>query len=292
MNAIQIFPQSQRTLRQVDARYEPEPHRTLWTTLLRPADLQPPYFSPELLEDLTSLFIDVQRQGVHWPTASGFEPIEYVVLQSGHPQYFSLGGDLRHFHDCIQRRDRASLHRYSLDCANMLFELSATLGDNATSIALVQGRALGGGFETVLAADYVIAEEHSEFGFPEILFGLFPCTGGMSLLSQRIGLRAAENMLSDGKIYSAATLKAMGIVDEVCATGEGRVAVENFIARHRQQRPARLMLQRARRRMAPLDLAELHQVVEEWTEIAMALGAPQLRVMEMLSRMQRGGVSR
>jgi DSF synthase len=113
----------------------------------------------------------------------------------------------------------------------------------------------------------------------------------MSLLSQRIGLRATEAMLSDGKVYAAPALKAMGIVDEICARGEGQAAVEKFIAAHRQQRPARLMLQRARRRMQPLVLEELHRVVDEWTGIAMALGAPQLRVMEMLARMQRSGVA-
>lgn len=291
MNAIQIFPQAARPHCQVATRFELAPYRTLWTTLLRPADNLPPYFSPELLADLSSLFTEVADRGMRWPGTGVLEPIHYVVLQSEHPQYFSLGGDLAYFHDCIQRRDRTALHRYSQSCADMLFELSTTLGEDATSIALVQGRALGGGFETALAADYLIAEEHSEFGFPEILFGLFPCTGGMSLLSQRIGLRAAESMLSDGKIYTAKTLEAMGIVDEICAKGEGRVAVEKFIARHQQQRTARLMLQRARRRMQPLDLSELHRVVDEWTEAAMTLEAPQLRSMEMLSRMQRGGVA-
>ena len=291
MNAIHALPDFPHPLRHVGTRFEVRPHRTLWATLARPAENRAPYFSPGLLDELSTLFREIQLNAVGWPAHGVRESIHYVVLQSDHPQYFSLGGDLAHFHDCIQRRDRAALHRYSLDCADMLFDLSGTLGDDATSIALVQGRALGGGFETALAADFIIAEEQSEFGFPEILFGLFPCTGGMSLLAQRIGLRAAEAMLSDGKIYTAAALKAMGVIDEVCARGEGRMAAERFIAAHAQQRSPRLMLQRARRRMAPLDIDELHRVVDEWTTLAMALEAPQLRVMEMLSRMQRGSVA-
>mgnify|MGYP002682632289 CR=1 FL=1 len=84
------------------------------------------------------------------------------------------------------------------------------LDAGAHSIALVQGDALGGGFEMALSTDYLIAEEHSSFGFPEIMFGLFPCTGAMGLLSARIGARKAERMMTNKKIYSADELYDMG----------------------------------------------------------------------------------
>ena len=48
------------------------------------------------------------------------------------------------------------------------------------------------------------------------------------------------------------------------------------------------MLQRSRHRIAPLDLDELHTVVDEWTDTAMQLGPQELRVMEMLVKLQRG----
>ena len=65
--------------------------------------------------------------------------------------------------------------------------------------------------------------------------------------------------------------------------------VEKFIAEHRKHAPARLALQRARVRLAPLNRDELHRVVDEWVEIAMALGEGELRVMDMLIQMQRAG---
>jgi DSF synthase len=138
-----------------------------------------------------------------------------------------------------------------------------------------------------LASDYLIAEEHSEFGFPEILFGLFPCTGGMSLLARRIGVWQAERMMRSGKIYPAAELLQMGILDEMCPKGKGVLAVERFIAEHRKHASARLALQRARARLVPLNLGELHRVVEDWVEIAMGLSEGDLRVMDMLIQMQR-----
>lgn len=274
--------------RLLEARFQPEESGTLWLTLPASIDGQPPYFSPALLHELGEVLQGLQARGVAWPVHGLLQPVQYVVLGSAHPDYFSLGGDLSHFRACIERRDRASLHAYSLQCAEMVHQWSTRLGREATTIALVQGRALGGGFETALAADLIVAEEQSEFGFPEILFGLFPCTGGMSLLAQRIGARAAEKMLGDGRIHGAAALQERGVVDVVCPRGQGPATVQRLIREHARQRPARLMLQRGRHRLAALDLGELRTVVDEWTELAMALGPQDLRVMEMLVKMQRG----
>lgn len=282
--AVHASPESQL----IRTRFDLDPNRTLWMTLPAGIDDHAPYFSPELLEEIQALLATLQEHGVSWPVADSRQPIHYAVMKSAHPDYFSLGGDLAFFQNCIKRKDAAALRNYSMQCADMLYSWSRLLGDDATTIALVQGRALGGGFETVLAADYIVAEEHSEFGFPEILFGLFPCTGGMSLLSQRIGARAAERMLADGRIYSASALKDMGVVDEICPRGSGELAVQKLISKHAQQREARLMLQRSRRRLQSLDLEELHTVVDEWTRVAMQLGSHNLRVMEALSKMQRG----
>lgn len=286
MKAVHGLPQL--LPRHVATRFESHLNNALWITLPESIDGNAPYFSPALLQDLLALLQGMKSRGVTWTSNGTLQPVHYTVLKSAHPDYFSLGGDLAHFHACIGRRDREALRDYSLQCADMLYEWSTILSRQATTIALVQGRALGGGFETALAADVIVAEEHSEFGFPEILFGLFPCTGGMSLLAQRIGARAAERMLSDGKIYTALELKNLGVVDKLCPKGQGEDTVEKFIAAHAKQRLARLMLQRSRHRIAPLDREELHRVVDEWADTAMALGPQDLRVMEMLVKMQRG----
>ncbi len=259
----------------------------LWITMKRAADGGCQNFSMPLLYGLRDVLHSIKDSSGCWMADGEVHPVHYAVLNSSHPDYFSLGGDLKHFLGCIGRKDREGLHGYSQMCLDIMYDWATVLNSQATTIALVQGRALGGGFEAALSADYLIAEEQSEFGFPEILFGLFPCTGGMSLLARRVGVYEAERMMSDARIYSAAELKEKGVVDELCPKGEGRLAVERFVANHSKHRDARMALQRARYRMAPLDYRELSTVVDEWVEAAMKLSEADLKVMDMLIRLQR-----
>jgi DSF synthase len=267
--------------------YEPTPHSRLQLSM-RPSPTGNDHgFTSELLADLTAVIEALIATRGHWLAANVPRPVHYIVLQSTHPDYFSLGGDIDHLRMCVRRRDEEALRAYSLACVDLLFAWATQLGRHTTSIALVQGRALGGGFETALAADRLIAEEHSDFGFPEILFGLFPCTGGMSLLAQRVGVRQAERMLGDPRIYSAQELYAMGVVDEVCPRGQGPQAVDRFIARHAPQRQAHLALQRERQRLAALNYDNLLATVGEWVAVALTLGDRDLRVMDTLVRIQQ-----
>ena len=51
----------------------------------------------------------------------------------------------------------------------------------------MQGECLGGGFEAALSSDVIVAEKSARFGFPEILFNLFPGMGAYSFLERKIG---------------------------------------------------------------------------------------------------------
>lgn len=262
--------------------------QTLWLTMMKdPAD-RCHNFSLPLLHAIQGLLHTIVDSGATWHHRGKATPIHYAVLKSGDPNYFSLGGDLQHFRACIERGDKQGLYEYSRLCLDIMYQWATGLNGQSTTISLVQGRALGGGFETALSADFLIAEEQSEFGFPEIMFGLFPCTGGMSLLARRVGVYQAERMMTNGRIYSAPELKEMGVVDEICPKGQGNAAVEKFIAAHSKRRMARLMLQRGRHRLAPLNLTELQTVVDEWVDTAMHLEEDNLKVMDMLIRMQQG----
>ena len=278
--------QAQYLGNRISTRFDTELENTLWIQMARDPIRQ--NFSLPLLQELGGLLEVIRDSGVIWNHGGSPMPIKYAVFKSEHPDYFSLGGDLTHFHACIGRNDWQGLFDYSKLCLDILYEWATVFNGAATTISLVQGRALGGGFESALAADFLIAEEHSEFGFPEIMFGLFPCTGGMSLLSRRIGVHAAEKMMTTGRIYTAKELMEMGVVDEICEKGSGEDAVEKFIARHSKHMTARLMLQRSRHRIAPLDYQELLTVVGEWVETARQLSAGDLRVMEVLGLMQSG----
>jgi DSF synthase len=289
MGALDLqFPLSQPSISdRVAVQLDRGASNVLWITMARPLSGGCQNFSLPLLQGLREVLDVVKDNTASWFCEDGMVPVQYAVLRSGHPDYFSLGGDLKHFHSCIERKDKEALSQYSRLCMEIMYDWATCLNSRATTIALVQGRALGGGFEAALGADYLVAEEHSEFGFPEILFGLFPCSGGMSLLARRVGVYEAERMMIDGRIYSAAELKERGIVDAICPRGQGTLEVERFIANREKHRAARLMLQRSRHRVAPLDYRELVTVVEEWVETAMDLPEADLKVMDMLVRMQR-----
>ena len=68
--------------------------------------------------------------------------------------------------------------------------------------------------------------------------------GAYSLLSRRIGMRAAEELILSGRILPAAKLHEMGVIDVLAKDGEGPTAVRNWIADNAQapQWPARRVL--------------------------------------------------
>ena len=259
--------------------------RTLWVSVAPDAN-GVHNFTPALVEEFHEL-IDEMRIPAAAAGAIGHPP-PYAVIQSGHPTYFSQGGDLRFFLDCIKRRDAQRLRAYSMRCLDAIVAWSTEFKGNMATISLVQGRALGGGFELALAADHIIAEEQSSFGFPEIMFGLFPCSGAMGLLCERVAPKVAEKLMTNKKVYSAAQLLEMGLVDEVVAQGTGELAVERYIRQHASRRKARMMVRQAVRRSAGIDPAEGRRVVEDWVEAAMQLAPEEVRAMEMLILMQAG----
>ena len=242
-------------------------------------------FTPELIGELDSTIDQIYQAQPPVPRLHRDSPA-YAVIQSHDPNYFSQGGDLAFFLDCIRRRDAQQLHRYSMSCLDLLIRWTAQLKETTTTISLVQGRALGGGFEMALASDHIVAEEQSTFGFPEIMFGLFPTTGAMGLISARANPFVAERMMTNKKIYTASELLEMGLVDEVCPQGAGELAVERYIANHAKRRKARLKIQQSRHRHSGIDYEEGSQIVRDWVETAMALDADEIRQLELLILMQ------
>jgi enoyl-CoA hydratase/carnithine racemase len=84
-------------------------------------------------------------------------------------------------------------------------------------IAAVNGLAMGGGFEIVLACDIVVASEAAVFSLPEALVGLAPLGGGMHRLPRKIGMARAMPLLLSARRVSATEGLALGFVQEVAA---------------------------------------------------------------------------
>src|SRR5205085_62721 len=179
--------------------------------------------------------------------------VKHYVLASRTPKVFNLGGDLALFVLLIKARDRDALAHYARLCIdNMYPRIRNFFSPTLTKIALVQGDALGGGFECALASDVIVAEESAQLGFPEILFNLFPGMGAYSLLARRIGMRAAEELMLSGKMLPAYKLRDLGVIDVLAPNGQGEAAVRGWIAGNAKRRNGMQAVFRARQFMNPL----------------------------------------
>jgi DSF synthase len=220
--------------------------------------------------------------------APGTEDIRYLVLASATPEVFSHGGDLALFAELIRRRDRDTLIAYGRLCVECVHANATSLGNpQLTTISLVQGSALGGGFEAALSSHVLVAERSASMGLPEILFNLFPGMGAFQLLARRLDMARAERLLTSGRQYSAVELHDMGVVDVLAEDGEGVQAVNAFIRRHSRSRTGLLAIQQVRQHVAPLSLQELQDVVTIWADTAIRLTERDLRTMEKLVAAQQ-----
>ena len=242
-----------------------------------------PCFSLRLLDDIR--FHDQQLE-----VNRGFVLFEgemrearYYVAGSRVRGVFNLGGDLGLFTLLIKSGDREALARYARRCIDCIYpRIQHYYSPTLTTISLVQGDALGGGFETALSSDVIIAEESATMGLPEILFNLFPGMGALSLLARRIGLRAAEEFVLSGRILKAKELAELGLVDVVVPDGMGECAVYQWIGKNDRRRNGMQAVFQSRNFIHPITREELDRIAETWVDAAMRLDDKDLRMMKRL----------
>lgn len=98
-------------------------------------------------------------------------------------------------------------------------------------IAAVEGWALGGGFEMVLACDVIVAAQDAKFGLPEVKRGLIAGEGGVIRLPQRIPYHIALKVLLTGEPLSAVDAQQYGLVSELTEPGAALAAAQELAHR-------------------------------------------------------------
>lgn len=250
----------------------------LWT-FMRPEGR--PSFTPPMLADF-----EAWQSLIAQHFGPDRIPLKYLVLGSRSPGVFCFGGDLTLFHRLIREGNREALTTYGYRCVEILHRNMHSLDLPLVTIGLVQGQALGGGFEALLSFDYIIAERGSTFGLPEITFGLFPGMGAHAILSRKIGVALADRMILSNDTYTAEQLYDLGLVQKLAAPGEGVQAVRDFMAKSDRRHAGIVNARRAMRLSAPIELAEFYGIVDLWADAALQLREQDLKLMQRLANAQ------
>lgn len=260
-------------LEQLDILYE-ERSAALWT-FMNPEGR--PSFTPPMLHDF-----ERWQELIAASFGEGKVPLRYLILGSRAPDVFCFGGDLALFEQLIRNRDREGLVAYGHRCCAILDRNIRCLDLPILTVGLVQGAALGGGFEALLSFDFIVAERTATFGLPEIMFGLFPGMGAHALLSRKIGSAMAERIILSNETYTAEQMYELGLVHELAEPGDGISTCRQLIKKSERRHAGLVGSRRAMKQVWKLELSELNRITEMWADTALQLREQDLKVMNRL----------
>ncbi len=270
-------PERLLNLSELDVLYE-DRTQAIWT-FMRPKER--PSFTPAMLSDFEQWQTLIRQ---HF--GPDRVPLRYLVLGSRAPGVFCFGGDLTLFHSLIRERNREGLAAYGYRCVEILDRNMHGLDLPILTIGLVQGQALGGGFEALLSFDFLIAERGSTFGLPEVSFGLFPGMGAHAILSRKLGAALADRIILSNEVYTAEDMYEMGIVHQLAPAGEGVTATREFMAKSDRRHAGLVNARRAMRAATPIGMAEYYRIVDLWADAALQLREQDLKLMQRLAGAQ------
>ena len=183
---------------------------------------------------LNSLSVGLAREiGDALASARADDSVRALVF-TGNGRAFCAGADLKEVSE-MQSRAKPGDPDF-MDVLGVVFaELRAF---PKPVIAAVNGLALAGGMELVMACDLVFAAESARIGDAHSNFGVFPGAGGAAVMPRRIGLNRAKWLLFTGEHLSAREMMEMGLVNRVTADGELESTVEAFVEKLAAKSPA------------------------------------------------------
>ena len=149
------------------------------------------------------------------------DAIQGILLASNKTTFFA-GADLKGAMR-LQPSDAAKIFE-EIERVKKNFRTIETLGKPVVS--LLNGTALGGGWEVALVGHHRIAidDRKTQFGLPEVTLGLLPGATGVTKMTRHLGLMGAQPYLVEGKTFSPAEAKALGLVHDLVAPGENAAA--------------------------------------------------------------------
>jgi len=141
-----------------------------------------------------------------WDDFAADQDLWVAVLTGAGDKAFSAGNDLK---ATAAGGSKAKMTESGFAGLSARFDLEKPI------IAAVNGFAMGGGFETALSCDIILASENAKFALPEVKVGFFAAASGVQRLSRYIGRLAAQEMMYTGRTITADEALAMGCVNAV-----------------------------------------------------------------------------
>jgi len=151
----------------------------------------------ETLEELTNAVQDLEN-----------DPAVHVAILTGKEKAFIAGADIKQMQhmNTLQAKEFAALGHQLLD----------NIGNSRLPyIAAVNGYALGGGCEVMMACDIILASTNAKIGQPEINLGIHPGFGGTQRLPRLVGTIKAKELLLTGDSLDAQEALRIGLVNKV-----------------------------------------------------------------------------
>jgi len=186
-----------------------------------------------------------------------------ALLLCSAKEHFVVGADVNEFFSLFAASD-VQLSAW-LAQANEIFNRLEDLP--VPTLSVVQGYALGGGCECILATDFRVAEPGARIGLPEVKLGLIPGFGGSVRLPRLIGADNAIEAITTGREYDAAAALKLGLIDAVVAPDRLEHAALTML---RQATAGELPWQpRRNRKQAPLALNKIEATMSFTTAGAM-----------------------
>ena len=283
MNTVRYSSEiSFKNFQHLNIEIEPE-HNAVWVYL----DPEPvPCITRKLLSELKYFQQQLTLYKGKLPYKTELVDIKYHIVTSHYP-VFNFGGDLDYFFNCIDNNDADGLRNYAYSCIDTMYPNLNGFDQGITTISLIHGNALGGGFEAALSSNVLIVEKGAELGFPEVLFNLFPGMGAYNLVAQRVGPVLAEKMITSGKLYSAEELYEIGLIDMLAEKNQGAIAVNEFIESNDRRNNSYRNIYKLRNLVNPIPYKSLIDICDVWFEAALSLSDKDKRTMKRLVRSQQ-----
>jgi len=200
--------------------------RTEWITFQRTEQMNA--MSMQMLDEMAEALA----------RAMADDEVRAVVL-TGSGRAFCAGADLKEVAGAKLKAGEPDL----LDRVDHTFGLMRN--GPKPMIAAVNGLAMAGGLEMVMACDLVFAAESAKLGDAHSNFGVFPGAGGAALLPRRIGLNRAKYLLFSGENVQAREMMDWGLVNKVVPDEALRDTVQAFTNKLADKSPAVLRRMKA-----------------------------------------------